>query len=127
MEENILPSESIGTRIKQYLDHQSVTTEKFSIEVGFHKTTLGKAIKKGGAMRTDIVEKFLRRFPEVNPYWLLLGEGDMVINKKLMTFQEKYLGLEDAYLSTLRDTIGKLEDHLRDKDKIITLLETGKH
>ena len=72
---------SITERIVQYLDLKKVTKQAFAedSEYGkpFDKGLLQKTIKNKGTIGTYVVEKFLRRFPEVNPYWLILGQGDI--------------------------------------------------
>lgn len=74
---------NIAGRIKLYLDSQGVSTESFSEDPQFgdkyvfSKSTLGKAKEGEGGIGTKIVEKFLLRFPEVNPYWLILGKGEI--------------------------------------------------
>ena len=125
-------SGSIATRIIQYLDIKEVTQEAFAKDSQFgepfDKGTLGKAIKSGGKIGAYAVEKFLRMFPEVNPYWLILGDGEVTLNRKLIFAADR---LESSYTATLKDVIKKLEGNLNDlrvsvndKEKIIMLLES---
>lgn len=78
---------SIANRLMQYLDLHGVSIESFSEDPQFgekfvfSKSTLGKAKDGEGGIRTLVVEKFLLRFPEVNPYWLILGRG-IIYNKE---------------------------------------------
>lgn len=66
-----------------YLELQGLTVEGFSEDPQFgekyvfNKSTLGKAKDGEGGIRTLVVEKFLLRFPNVNPYWLILGKGEI--------------------------------------------------
>lgn len=73
-------TETIASRIIQYLGDQDVTQEEFAEDSKhgkpFDKGRLGKADRNGATLGSDVVEKFLRRFPDVNPYWLILGEGE---------------------------------------------------
>lgn len=144
MDRNISTSQDqtdgIALRIRHYLDSQNVSEQSFANDTQFgrkfDKGVIGKAITpkdKETKMGTYVIEKFLRRFPEVNPYWLLFGEGEIIIDRKLMTVHENYFKLENAYIAALRDTIGKLENNLndvrgqvKDKEKIIKLLEASK-
>lgn len=108
----------------KYLELKGIGINEFAEDESFGKPfdkgTLGKAAKADGAIGTYAVEKFLRRFADVSPYWLFLGEGSITRDWKL----------EDAYVQTLKDVIIKLEANItdlrgsvRDKDKIITFLE----
>lgn len=125
-------SSSIATRIIQYLDIKGVTQEAFANDSQhgepFDKGTLGKATKPGAKIGTYAVEKFLRMFPEVSPYWLILGTGEITLNVKLIHAVDR---LESSYTLTLKDVITKLEGNLNDlrtsvndKEKIIMLLES---
>jgi hypothetical protein len=78
---------TIASRIIQYLGIKGVTQEEFAEDFRngktFDKGRLGKAKQKDASIGSDVVEKFLRRFPEVNPYWLILGKGE-VNNERLL-------------------------------------------
>jgi hypothetical protein len=125
-------SSSIAERIIQYLDIKNVTQEAFARDSqhgeAFDKGTLGKAAKPGAKIGAYAVEKFLRMFPEVSPYWLILGEGEITLNRKLLQSHEN---LESSYILTLKDvikelgvTLNDLRGRVQDKEKIIMLLES---
>jgi hypothetical protein len=82
---------TIASRIIQYLGIKGVTQEEFAEDVeygkSFDKGRLGKAKTNYASIGSDVVEKFLRRFPDVNPYWLILGQGS-VENEKRVPYTE---------------------------------------
>lgn len=123
---------NIAHRMAQYLDIKDVTAKAFAEDTThgepFDKGTLGKAISANAKIGAYAVEKFLRMFPEVSPYWLILGDGPMTINRALV---EGHGQLEKSYVQTLRDVIADLKHNINDlrisvtdKEKIIVLLET---
>ena len=61
-------------RILQFIDYKGISKNKFYIETGISNGVLDK--KSGLSMET--VEKFYSKFPEINPEWLLTGEGEML-------------------------------------------------
>lgn len=89
---------SITERIVQYLDIKKVTKQAFAedSEHGkpFDKGLLQKTIKNDGTIGTYVVEKFLRRFPEVNPYWLILGTGEIFNDNKIYDEPVKIMPLD---------------------------------
>ncbi len=50
----------------------------FEKEIGMSNGTFGSAIRRGGSISADKIEKFLRSYPDVNPEWILLENGSML-------------------------------------------------
>ncbi|WP_035693095.1 S24 family peptidase [Flavobacterium sasangense] len=65
-------------RILQFIDYKGISKNKFYIESGISNGVLDK--KSGLSMET--VEKFYSTFPEINPEWLLTGNGSMLKEKE---------------------------------------------
>lgn len=61
-------------RILHFLDYKGISKSKFYRETGISNGVLDK--KSGLSMET--IEKFYSRYPEINPEWLLTGQGDMI-------------------------------------------------
>lgn len=61
-------------RILQFIDYKGVSKNKFYIETGISNGILDK--KSGLSM--DTIEKFYSTYPEINPEWLLTGQGPML-------------------------------------------------
>lgn len=65
---------SIQDRIRQYISFKGITPYKFCKDLGF---SLGYLDKKG-AIGTDKYLKIIEYYPDINPYWLLTGKGEML-------------------------------------------------
>jgi hypothetical protein len=117
---------SIQARIIQYLDSHRVTQEKFARDTAhgdvFDKGRLGKST---GRLGVDVVEKFLRMFPEANPRWVILGEGEMTITGKNSSDADAYkmfLDYKEAqrnYEQSLKDIINEKERLINEKERLI--------
>ena len=69
------------------------------------KGYITKAMTKKSAMGSDLLERIMRLFPQLNIVWLLTGEGDMILEEDDSKYQVK----------DYRDTIiNKMKDDLRD-------------
>ena len=73
--------ETIFTNIKErvlyFTDYKGFAKEKFFEELGVtYGNFKGKAKEK--ALSSDVLAKIVSKYPELNPEWLLTGEGEML-------------------------------------------------
>lgn len=65
-------------RLKQFIDAKGVSVAAFERSVGMSNASFGKSLKNSGAIGTDKLENILNVYNEINPEWLLTGEGPML-------------------------------------------------
>lgn len=68
---------TIVTRIKDYIDKKGISVSAFEKSLGMSNASYGKSLKNGGAIGSDKLEKILITYPDINPVWLMTGEGSM--------------------------------------------------
>lgn len=70
--------EGITNRIQVVIDTYAkssfVELEKL---IGISNTTIGNYVREKRKVSLDFIVAILRKFPEINPDWLLFGEGEM--------------------------------------------------
>ena len=69
-------------RIKEYIDYKNMTIAAFERSVGMSNASFGKSLKNGKAIGTDKLENILSIYTDINPTWLLTGEGSMLRNEQ---------------------------------------------
>jgi phage repressor protein C with HTH and peptisase S24 domain len=84
-------------RIKEYIDKKGITIAAFERSIGMSNASFGKSLKGGKAIGTDKLENILRIYPDINPSWLLTGEGNMLSSEsekeeKLPSVNQTYEG-----------------------------------
>lgn len=73
--------------------------------IGVSSGYITKAFSKKSAMGSDLLERIIKLFPQLNIIWLLTGEGDMILSEDN----------EMAIVKDYRDTmILKLQNELRE-------------
>ena len=81
-------------RIKQYIDYKGITNQNFEKQIGFSNGAFASQLKNNRTIGVDKLENILIAFPELNPEWLLTGNGEMIKTKSKKNVLEKN---EDIY------------------------------
>lgn len=65
-------------RIKAYIDYKGIKVAAFEKSIGMSNASFGKSLKNNGTIGADRLEIILNTYPDLNPTWLLTGQGDML-------------------------------------------------
>lgn len=76
-------------RIKEYIDFKKIAISAFEKSIGMSNASFGKSLKTGGAVGTDKLENILNVYTDLNPMWLLTGEGPMI--RPTSQFDQSYI------------------------------------
>ncbi|MDR2622144.1 MAG: hypothetical protein LBC48_06135 [Dysgonamonadaceae bacterium] len=80
-------------RIKEYIDYKGISNKRFEESIGFSNGAFASQLKKSKTIGVDKLENILSAYPDINPMWLLKGEGEM-----LLDFTKGITGGEDPAL-----------------------------
>lgn len=69
---------AIVTRLKSYLIFKNIAVSTAEAEIRLSNASLSKPFKNGTAIKSDTLEKFLNVYDDINPEWLLTGQGRML-------------------------------------------------
>ena len=67
----------IRKRILQYLEYKGISTYQFYKEIGVSNGFLDKE----GAIGTDKCEKICYQYTDLDPLWLILERGNMILSE----------------------------------------------
>lgn len=67
-------------RILQLIKYQGISKNKFYTETGLYNGFIDKL----NTMKVKNLVKILDTYKEINPNWLIRGEGDMILKKETM-------------------------------------------
>ena len=65
-------------RFDQYLDYKHLSDNKVTVQLGLSNGVIGKSRKEGRDLSTRVIEQILNFYKDLNPNWLLYGEGEML-------------------------------------------------
>lgn len=78
----------ILARIKEIINQNGISDSQFAKEMETAQTTISNMFQRDSEPRSDLLEKIITLY-NVNPKWLLLGEGDMFLKEECVPLTEK--------------------------------------
>lgn len=120
---------NIKERILYLTDLKNVTKEKFFESIGVtYGNFKGKAKEK--SLSSDVLAKIVTMYPDVNPFWLLNGTGEIFIKDdelikrdqqviELKELEYKSLKAENSLLKTQINLLHELCDELKFRIKTL--------
>lgn len=110
---------TLNQRIEALVWAFKLTRRKFALQVGlsptgFNKIISGETVTPGA----DIIQGILDSFPEVNPTWLMTGEGEMMRNGETTTQKAKEAPVTDSAI------LAELKSMRSEFSRLVSVLET---
>lgn len=78
-------------RLQEYITTKGISLNKLSLELGLSNSYFSKMVRNSGSIGSDIIEKIIRLYPDLNADWLLTGNGCMIKNVPSQNFSEQDL------------------------------------
>lgn len=122
------------SRFELLMDHYELSASAFSEAIGVQRSSISHLLSGRNKPSLDFILKVNTRFPEVNLYWLLLGEGDLIKNSEapdLFTKQTKESKPDktetgEAELLKTSPTDASKSDLESDIEKIVFFYKNGR-
>lgn len=67
-------------RIQLILKVNNLTASRFADEIGVQRSSISHILSGRNMPSLDLIQKVLKRYPEIDPDWLLNGRGSMIKN-----------------------------------------------
>jgi transcriptional regulator with XRE-family HTH domain len=64
-------------RLLKFLEEESLTAAKFADEIGVQRSSISHILSGRNNPGYDFFQKILKRYPQINAEWLLMGSGKM--------------------------------------------------
>ena len=65
------------------LKAKNITVSQFTQAIKIQRSGMSHILSGRNKPSLDFVLRVLKRYPEINPSWLLLGEGEMYLSDKI--------------------------------------------
>lgn len=93
-------SEDFITRLKKILDYYSLTSSTFADTIEVQRSSMSHLMSGRNKPSLDFVLKIVDKFPDVDLYWLLNGEGNFPKKKSTVTIEEKQESNDKVKITT---------------------------
>lgn len=64
-------------RLQEYCTNTGISLNRIAVDLGISNSYFSKMVRNSGSIGSDILEKILLHYPDINPEWLLTGKGAM--------------------------------------------------
>jgi hypothetical protein len=100
----------IQERILQYLEVKKITPYRFSKELGL---SIG-FLNKRGSIGTDKYLKIIQHYSDINPEWLLTGDGSMIKENQIIQNNKRIEEIEALNVEDQKHIYSILDTLIRD-------------
>ncbi|MHC1707401.1 MAG: helix-turn-helix domain-containing protein [Bacteroidales bacterium] len=117
----------VGQQLELMIHELRITQSEFAKQTGLSKQTVNNIISGRHVTKSDVLEKILQAYPDLNITWLLNGKGNMWTTQpdsgkgKSRARQVQPQEGEKTYKELLRE-IEHLTEVIKLKDEMIELL-----
>lgn len=95
----------VSERIGQYINKKKISFYAFENSIQASRGSISKAVKDRKSVGSHVLENILSVYKDLNPVWLLTGEGEM---------------LTEATIQNVESTNNSVETYLLKTDRLIT-------
>lgn len=107
----------INQRIASLIDKLGYNKSTFAQKIGVSQPIITHITTGRNNPGLEVIQKILSNCQDVNPDWLLLGRGDMILNNRLNK------DIINTLLSDTNDNLIKLKNEVIDLEEKLELLK----
>lgn len=111
----------IKSRLAIFLENQGIAKEKFYTEIGMTSANFRGDAKKS-PLNSDAIENILSKLPQINPSWLITGEGKMLAEKDAIN-QTKNDMTQEKFFDALERRDKQFDELLEQNSRLISVIE----
>jgi len=109
-------------RVIVFAAHLGVSLRSFSLSIGASAGYLHRLQSANSNIGGDFIEKIIELYTELNPTWLVTGEGDMYKDGYIVNESGVFYGQKDYF----RDALLHYLDDKGIQEKITKVIDTTK-
>jgi phage repressor protein C with HTH and peptisase S24 domain len=68
----------VSRRVGDFIEASGISYYAFENSIGASRGAISKAVKEEKSIGSNVLEKIMGQYPQINPEWLLTGKGTMI-------------------------------------------------
>ncbi|WP_437823229.1 hypothetical protein [Tenacibaculum mesophilum] len=89
-------------RVEEVINYKRLNIRSFEEIIDVSNNSIGTAIRRKSSFKSNVLNKILHSFPEINPTWLLTGKEEMLLS----------ITNEPSSIYKIKDINSRLKDSL---------------
>ncbi|GFD81286.1 hypothetical protein KUL118_41480 [Tenacibaculum sp. KUL118] len=89
-------------RVEEVINYKRLNIRSFEEIIDVSNNSIGTAIRRKSSFKSNVLNKILHSFPEINPTWLLTGKEEMLLSVRN----------EPSSIYKIKDINSRLKDSL---------------
>jgi len=118
---------AMNDRLMQFLKARNLTSTRLADEIGVQRSSISHILSGRNKPSYDFIYKFLENYPDVNPRWLILGQGNMYLQKTQATLPFDHPPKESTPRESDISKPDLTNDHQKDAQEATTIPEQARH
>ena len=105
----------IVNRLSIFFTQENISIRQAEIKIGAANGTLSRAIKNNRDIQSKWVSKIVEEYNRLNPLWLIMGRGVMLLETPFRSSLPDAQGLSDLRPSDLLESVQELIEKCEDE------------
>jgi hypothetical protein len=110
-------------RIYEYFEYKGISPTRLEKKLGIPITYFVSVRRRDSYMGEKMILMVLQYLDDLNPSWLLFGEGEMIVDLEKMSDKEKML-YYDSRIAARKLELSALEQAIEEKKEALSSVES---
>lgn len=71
----------MNERLSQIVEYYGLSVREFERLIGVSEGVINKTLARNTGLKAETIQKIVEKFPQISLNWILLGEGEMLLNE----------------------------------------------
>lgn len=109
---------TVKERLKKFVEYKKISDRQFSLSIGVSAGYVNSISK---SVQPEKLSRITATYPELNPIWLLMGDGEMLLTEKKEPQEVVYIPSVPSPSEILEEL---RENYIVKEERLLTIIES---